>query len=438
MSKLSLAFALTAGLALAVSACKNEPDGAAAGHAKAVKPAGPSGETPIDPATTATPAVPAAPVAPGTSPAPAAGTTPSPGTSPTGAAPSPATGALSALELEAFAQSVDDAEANLGDVESEDAPPAVAGNLQVEGAGLVDSGLLPLLGNVHGRLVSYTEFNKSMLAFVVRAIKGAKPLLKIAAAAGASSGSVDLGAAPLSILSRLDYEIVSAKAFKIVGHREGAPMFALEVTDKTYAIVMNAANLPLRSEAEGVSYAMTLTFASKSAWTLDSRRTVVSCEAATPGLPDASIGRIVRDGGVWRGRFSSIYKRKLESLAGTGCSEAAADRVAYYTDFVGDASGTTIALYIVPGNAVVGHDLSAYTLSKVCTNFPGACSALSFADKAVMTALVKNPICLKKQALPMLGAACAGGDAAVTNGDFGAAAAAKTPSELEALESPSL
>jgi hypothetical protein len=273
----------------------------------------------------------------------------------------------------------------------------------------------------------YLAIAKMIVGQVQTAVSGAGT--KLSQMTLPASGSVVPGDSSTSGITKVDYNATSATDYSLLFHSSSAPFLELVVKDGTYTINMDATKSPNYDATGPGALTAVINYTDDANFTVDTKLLSFTCDPNDVSAPGGIDINISLASGAWQGKAMMMLPRFGNGLT-CNTAPSSSTRLFIYSDFVGDATNTTLSLYMLPDSVTSASDFSTYPGSAFCANFPLCQSGYGFGDTKPV-ASYKNPACVEPTGDPTWGAACTSSDTKISTPTFSDPSLWTLPSALE-------
>ena len=244
-----------------------------------------------------------------------------------------------------------------------------------------------------------------------------------------------------SVITEIDYNATSATAYSLLFHGAAAPFMELQVDGGQYILTADFSKGPDFDPSSGPSWmTSTINFTDQNNFTIDVKLGGFPCSAQDVGSPNAIAVNLAVVDGVWQGKAMLYLPRWLGSNTCT-TTPTAATKMFIYSDFVGDATNTTMALYMMPDTVTAATAFSTYAATNFCTNFSGECTNGKAGFDSGAVSSYGNPACITPNAGGGWGSAatanwgspCTSTNTEISTPTYSDASLWTLPSDLESL-----
>ena len=257
-----------------------------------------------------------------------------------------------------------------------------------------------------------------------------------------ASGSIDIDDSEDDV-TKIDYDVTSFSLYKILIHSSKGVFLYLSVDEtkdeKVYDVKLDSANVPGDEESNGAVMQIHLLYTDENDLHIESSMTSMACEDDDVRAPGSFVVRVNKENGVWQGKAMMYSPRWLwsESFGDvmTCASEpTSTSKMNFFTDFVGNDTNTTAALYMMPSSISDVDQFASYTAADFCTNYPSWCvSGHSFGDANPISSY-SNPFCVDGATSDSTwGGACSSSSEPISTPSFSAETDWTTPNDLQDL-----
>lgn len=346
--------------------------------------------------------------------------------------PAAETGTI-AVTGDAFDASINTALTDVEAVKDNDVPPAMAGDIAVDAANLaLTTAPGSLFESQPLAIKTYLAYNKATLDRSAKVLRHYAPFVRRLLEKGKLRGKIDLEAKDQddSKLKAVIAKVEDAEHYELLLVTDLGPWTHLRVDGKNYKFSVAADNGPNPAKhPKGTILYSNLEYQDSANWVNRSGRYLKGCDIKDERVGPNVMSLVMRmDHSIWKGKAMLFFRHELGVKGACGADR---DKLAIYSDFVGDTKGTTLGLYFLPATIGSFADQEAYAASKACSTITGLCTIMGKALGAIPDNY-PNPACVRGSDITYTGA-CTGGDTSVTNATYGPDTDWVLPQALEAL-----
>ncbi|WP_141732717.1 hypothetical protein [Oligoflexus tunisiensis] len=235
----------------------------------------------------------------------------------------------------------------------------------------------------------------------------------------------------------VDYEITSDTVFKFLIHSTKGPFMHLDVADNVYKIKFDGANSD-EEEGEGdgggpASVETTITYTDENNFEVDLFLDGMECSGNDVQAPASIAINIKYVEGVAQGKAMMYLPRWLGNNT-CETTPTAETKMFIYTDFAGDSTNTTGALYMVKNTISDVSAFSDWEVADFCTNFSSQCqNGAAFGEQTPIADRYKNNFCVTTDDVEWA-TTCTSSSTLISTPTFSAASTWILPTDLEARD----
>ena len=240
-----------------------------------------------------------------------------------------------------------------------------------------------------------------------------------------------------SEVSKVHYCVTTDKIFSVILESPSGPFMYLNVADNQYRVQYDGANDVEDSgdEDDGGGPSKidtTITYTSADAFDISLTMAEMGCEADDVAAPHDVVIKIGVEDSVWQGKAMMYHPRWMGQDLTCNSDPTDTTAIGIYSDFVGNDTNTTAAIYLMPRTISDVADFADYTLADICTNYNGGCneSGVGFGSQNVLATSYQNNLCADASGASW-GGNCSSDVDAIANGTFSEATNWITPSDLQ-------
>ena len=219
----------------------------------------------------------------------------------------------------------------------------------------------------------YLSFAKSMIELSQQTVAGLSQ--DLASLKPGDSGSVLVTQDSTTL--NVDYEVTTYSQYRIlIKDSQLNPIAYFDVNSSLVHITADIDSLSNGKDSGQLD--IIIDFTDLNNYQMDMVLTDAKCDATDVGAPQNMAIKLQRASGVLKGKAMLYHPRFIFSdAAPMTCKDAGtpASKMLFYTDFVGDDSNTTAAIYLMPPTVDNIANITDYAASAFCTNFPDWCTS---------------------------------------------------------------
>ncbi|MGE0174988.1 MAG: hypothetical protein AB7T49_19500 [Oligoflexales bacterium] len=230
----------------------------------------------------------------------------------------------------------------------------------------------------------------------------------------------------------LEYDITSSTEFKLLISSADGPFVHLDVNDNVYKIQFDSANMG-EEDAGIAKVTATITYTDEENFAVDFVMDGMECNDDDVQAPGAIAINIQHTDGVAQGKAMMYMPRWMgdNTCESTPTSET---KAFIYTDFVGDDTNTTAAVYALKDSVSNADSFSDYEMSDFCTNYSDQCNnGYAFGSASPIADLYKNNFCVTADDTEW-GATCDSSSDLISTPEYSDADLWILPSDFDDLE----
>ncbi|MGE0173938.1 MAG: hypothetical protein AB7T49_14170 [Oligoflexales bacterium] len=234
----------------------------------------------------------------------------------------------------------------------------------------------------------------------------------------------------------VDYNITSESKYKLIFSSELGPFVYISVDGSNVDLHVKGENLPPEEgDEEGAPGDITMTLDYTDEDTFETKvQLEMGCDDEDVKGPGRFAIDLVRTEGVTQGK-AMMYHPRWIGEATCETESTVESSMFIYTDFVGDDTNTTAALYLLSGNATSTDEFEGYAASEFCNHWVDECDGggVYNGDSEVVADTYKNNICITADEAEW-DTTCESDSDLVSTPTFSDAALWIVPSDLMTLE----
>lgn len=234
----------------------------------------------------------------------------------------------------------------------------------------------------------------------------------------------------------VDYDITSATVYRLLISSTTGPFISLDVNGNVYRIQLDSSNSPDEDQGEGdgggpAKIETQITYTDENTFSVNLLLNGMACKPDDVQAPGAIGIDIQYANGVAQGKAMMYLPRWMGN---NSCeTEPTADSKAFiYTDFVGDDSNTTAALYLMKNSVSSVDVFPDWEIADFCSNYADQCNnGYAFGMPVKIEDAFKNNFCVTQDDTEW-GKTCSSESPLISTPTYSASTLWTVPSQFEA------
>lgn len=278
-------------------------------------------------------------------------------------------------------------------------------------------------------LKHFLSIGKQIVSMVSKIMSRMEPILSTLEIG--STGSLTPDSA--EDITKVEYNIESASKYSLLFHTSAGVFLHLLIDGLTYTMKVNIDRAPASKNEQGASGQLhaIISYTASDEFNIDIKLANRICQANDVRAPQNLAINIKKNQQAWQGKAMLYMPRWLFAGNSVSCDTPTTDNLAItlYSDFVGDDTNTTAAIYLAP-RTKTDTDFTTFSASNFCTNFNNLCSnGYGFGDSNPISNYTNN-FCVTSSTSTWGQSCTTSTNSLISEGTFSDASLWIAPSEL--------